>query len=100
MSFLFINYTTLITHYSYADTIASKLHNQVNTVEKLKATRVVVQEKVQKLNEDKINITPEIVKLIGNSKTLQAQIEREISKRYKGRVVTVYGGVEFEHNEK
>lgn len=76
--------------------MAGKLHQQVIGVEKSRATRTVLKEKIVALKAEQVSIKPEIVKLITATKALQAQIEGDISKRYKGRIVTLYGGVDFD----
>lgn len=54
--------------------MAGKLNQQVIGVEKSKATREILKEKIVTLNAEKLSIKPEIVKLIDSTKQLQAQV--------------------------
>lgn len=56
--------------------------------------REILKEKIVTLAAEKENIRPIISKLIASTKHLQQQIENDISKRYKGRNVILYGGVD------
>lgn len=76
--------------------MVGKLRQHVIGAEKSKTTRAVLKENIAKLKTDKVNVKPEIVKLIKNVKALQSQIESDISKRYSGRVVSLYGVVDFD----
>lgn len=80
--------------FRYAHILASKLQQQLLTVDKIRSTREINKEKVVTLGIEKENIRPIISKLIGSTKQLQQLIEKDISKRYKGRNVILYGGVE------
>lgn len=64
------------------------------TVDKIRSTRQILKEKIVTLGAEKENIRPIISKLIASTKHLQHQIEMDISKRYKGRNVILYGGVD------
>ncbi|XP_037043237.1 CDK5RAP3-like protein [Bradysia coprophila] len=78
----------------YAKILASKLQQQLLTVAKIRSTREINKEKIVTLGIEKENIRPIISKLIASTKQLQQLIEKDISKRYKGRNVILYGGVE------
>lgn len=91
--------STSSTRRRYADILAGKLHQTVIGVEKSRATRAVLKEKIATLKAEQVSVGPEIVKLITATKALQAHIERDVSKRYKGREVYLYGGVEFDSHD-
>lgn len=78
----------------YADILAGKLRQHLLAAEKMAATRTVLKEKIEMLTTERAKLRPIIIKLLEKNKILQKQIENEISKRYKGRVVYIYGGVE------
>ena len=82
--------------FRYAKILASKLQQQLITVDKTRSMREILKEKIVTLGADKENIRPIISKLIASTKHLQQQIENDISKRYKGRPVLLYGGVEYD----
>lgn len=89
MSRQFTNFT-----FRYAKILAAKLQQQLITVDKMRSTREILKEKIVTLSSEKENIRPIISKLIASTKHLQQQIENDISKRYKGRNVILYGGVD------
>ncbi|KAJ6623918.1 CDK5RAP3-like protein [Pseudolycoriella hygida] len=78
----------------YAKILAGKLQQQLVTVDKTRSIREILKEKIVTLSSEKENIRPVIARLIANTKHLQQQIENDISKRYKGRNVILYGGVD------
>lgn len=84
----------LLLSFRYAKILAAKLQQQLITVDKTRSTREILKEKIVTLGAEKENIRPIIAKLIASTKHLQQQIEGDISKRYKGRNVILYGGVE------
>lgn len=86
--------------HQYADILASRLHQLLQTADKMKATRSVCKDKIETLTEEKLRLRPIVIKLIDGSKKLQKNIETDISKRYRGRVVSIYGGVEYDSMDK
>lgn len=84
----------------YADILAGRLQQLLQTAAKTKATRSVCKDKIDALGEEKVRLRPIIIRLIAGSKTLQQNIEADISKRYRGRVVSIYGGVEYDSLDK
>lgn len=80
--------------FRYAKILAYKLQQQLITVDKTRSIRELLKEKIVTLGSEKESIRPIISKLIASTKHLQQQIEKDISKRYKGRNVILYGGVE------
>lgn len=80
----------------YANILVGKLKQHVIGVEKSKTTRALLKENIAKLKAEKVNIQPEIEKQIRNLRTLQSQIEKDVSKRYNGRVVALYGVAPFD----
>lgn len=60
--------------YRYADILAGKLNQQVMGVEKSKATRQVLTDKIASLKEEQLAIKPEIVKCIKATKQLLVQV--------------------------
>lgn len=76
----------------YADLLSSKLKQKLAAVEKTKTTCQVLKAKSEELNEEKVKTKPVLDKMIEQTKVLEKQIEKDISKRYKNRVVNLMGG--------
>ncbi|EZA50664.1 CDK5RAP3-like protein [Ooceraea biroi] len=83
-----------IKHYSrYVDVVAATLKQKLNLIDRMVAEQKCVRQK-QEEAQDKIEELRPLLKLvIQRTKELQAEIERDISKRYKNRTVHLTGGV-------
>lgn len=77
----------------YADLLTSKLQQMTKAVDKLRTTREVLKKRAVELREERQKLNPVLDELIEQTRTLQAFIEKDISKRYKNRVVNLIGGV-------
>lgn len=89
----------------------------MTAVEKIVATKKLLKEKIETFKSDKVKVPPLIAKLTEQTKSLQMevsyivielwyhrshvlimaifrlQIEKDISKRYKNRLVNIMGGI-------
>ncbi|EDX07994.1 GD25236 [Drosophila simulans] len=77
----------------YANMLANKLQQMTKAVEKLRATRDALKQCTIELREQRQQLNPVLEELIAQTRTLQSHIEKDISKRYKNRVVNLMGGV-------
>ena len=77
----------------YADLLASKLKQMLNAVEKIRTTRQVLKDRAAELKEQRLALIPVLDELVAQTNKLQKQIELDISKRYKNRIVNLLGGV-------
>lgn len=77
----------------YANMLATKLQQMTKAVEKLRATREALKQLAIELREQRQELNPVLEELIAQTRTLQSHIEKDISKRYKNRVVNLMGGV-------
>lgn len=77
----------------YADLLTSKLQQMTKAVEKLRTTREVLKQRAVELREQRQQLNPVLDELIAQTRALQSYIEKDISKRYKNRVVNLIGGV-------
>lgn len=94
----------------YVDILTNKLRQKMRAVEKLQSLQKVLKEKSVELKQEALNLRPTLDKQIAQTKTLQKhvsslmilirriffyrfllQIEQDISKRYKNRVVNLMG---------
>lgn len=78
---------------SYIDILSAKVQQKLKAIEKLKQTEADLKEKSVKFLKDANDLRPNLVKTIAQTKALQEQIENDISKKYKNRVVNLMGGV-------
>uniref|UniRef100_A0A0K8TRB8 Putative cdk5 activator-binding protein n=1 Tax=Tabanus bromius TaxID=304241 RepID=A0A0K8TRB8_TABBR len=77
----------------YASILTSKLEKKLQAVDKTKATREILKTKSADLNKQKLDLKPLFDRMVQQTRVLQGQIEKDISKRYKNRVVNLLGGV-------
>lgn len=75
----------------YIDILTANLTQKLTIIEKLQASKMVVEDKIKILQKEIRSIEPIIKKLTENTKQLQREIEKDISKKYKGRVVNLIG---------
>ncbi|GAB0096521.1 CDK5RAP3-like protein [Sergentomyia squamirostris] len=77
----------------YIDILSAKVKQKLIAIEKLKENENLSKEKSGKYLEEAADLRPDLAKAISHTKTLQQQIEADISKRYKNRIVNLMGGV-------
>ncbi|SPP74842.1 CDK5RAP3-like protein [Drosophila guanche] len=77
----------------YANLLATKLQQMTKAVEKIRTTREVLKQRAVDLREQRLHLNPVLEELIAQTRTLQSHIEKDISKRYKNRMVNLMGGV-------
>ncbi|ETN58631.1 CDK5 regulatory subunit-associated protein 3 [Anopheles darlingi] len=75
----------------YVDILTANIEQKLSSIEKMKETVKRLQEKSANFKQQSIELKPTQTKIIDQTRTLQGQIERDISKRYKNRVVNLYG---------
>lgn len=76
----------------YADLLASKLKQMCKAVDKIHNTKEVLKQRSVELKEERLSLNPVLSELIEQTKKLQNNIEKDISKRYKNRIVNLIGG--------
>ncbi|XP_018579423.1 CDK5RAP3-like protein [Anoplophora glabripennis] len=77
----------------YVDILSASLKQKLSVVEKMRASKSALEKKIKELREEAQGIEPVIKLLIERTKQLQKDIQEDISKKYKGRVVNIVGGV-------
>lgn len=75
----------------YIDILTANLTQKLSATEKLNANKLLLENKIKTLQKEVRSIEPVIKKLIDNSKQLQNEIEKDISVKYKGRIVNLIG---------
>ncbi|XP_037948240.1 CDK5RAP3-like protein [Teleopsis dalmanni] len=77
----------------YADLLVSKLDHMTKGVEKIRSTKETLKDQAAELKQQRLELTPVLAELTKQTKDLQFKIEKDISKRYKNRVVHLIGGI-------
>ncbi|CAH0546182.1 unnamed protein product [Brassicogethes aeneus] len=77
----------------YVDILTASLKQKLSIVDRMKVNKKLVEKKIVGLQEEKSNLQPVIKVLIEKTKELQKDVQEDISKKYKGRVVNIIGGV-------
>ncbi|XP_004525972.1 CDK5RAP3-like protein [Ceratitis capitata] len=77
----------------YADLLANKLKQMTKAVDKIRDTKEVLKNRSLELKQQRVDLNPVLAELVAQTKKLQLNIENDISKRYKNRVVNLMGGV-------
>lgn len=77
----------------YVDILTASLKQKLLVVEKMKASKLALEKKIKELRDEARNMEPVIKLLVEKTKQLQKEIQEDISKKYKGRVVNIVGGV-------
>lgn len=77
----------------YVDVLASSLKQKLVLIDKMIALQKAVQQKREETIEQANTLRPHLQLIIRRTKELQLQIEQDISKRYKNRVVHLTGGI-------
>lgn len=79
----------------YVDVLAAQLKQKLTLCEKMAALADRSKQKKAAAAAEEAALRPLLTRLVDNTKVLQAEIEKDISKKYKGRPVNVIGGVKF-----
>ncbi|CAH1968111.1 unnamed protein product [Acanthoscelides obtectus] len=77
----------------YVDILTETLKQKLSVVERMKANKKILEEKIKGMRDEARAIEPVIKVLIDKTKELQKEIESDISKKYKGRPVHLVGGI-------
>lgn len=71
--------------------MTAKLKQRLSAIDKIERTRELLKSKAISYHQEAIDLRPRLLRLIEQTKQLQQQIENDISKRYKNRVVNLTG---------
>lgn len=77
----------------YVDILTANLKQKLAVAERMKQRISLLKEQIEKYQTEIKNFEPAIKLLIEKTKELQKEVQQDISKRYKGRVVNIVGGV-------
>lgn len=77
----------------YIDMLVHQLKQKITVTDKMQQSRKIVLEKAEEARQEALEIQPVIDLIVEKTKILQEQIENEISKKYKNRVVNIIGGI-------
>lgn len=75
----------------YIDILTANLTQKLSVIEKMSASKLILEDKIKSFLKEIRNTEPIIKKFIENTKQLQKEIERDISNKYKGRIVNLVG---------
>ncbi|XP_055546367.1 CDK5RAP3-like protein [Wyeomyia smithii] len=75
----------------YVDILTSKLKQKLLAIDKMKDTENLMLERAVTFREQSAGLQPTVTNITDQTRILQSQIERDISKRYKNRVVNLMG---------
>ncbi|XP_055595239.1 CDK5RAP3-like protein [Uranotaenia lowii] len=75
----------------FVDILTSKLKQKLIAVDKLKETVKLTKQKAISFRQQGVDLKPTLARIIEQTKILQQQIEKDISKRYKNRIVNLMG---------
>jgi len=76
---------------NYVNILTAKLKQRLTATDKIDRSRELLKIKAANYQQEAIDLRPKLVRLIEQTKHLQEQIENDISKRYKNRVVNLTG---------
>lgn len=71
--------------------LSAKLKQRLAAIEKIDRFRGMTKEKAIEYHQEALSLRSQLTRLVENTKILQQQIEKDISKRYKNRVVNITG---------
>lgn len=77
----------------YVDILSASLKQKLSNCERMKSNKALLEEKINSLRKEERSLHPVIKLLIDKTKELQQDIQEDISKKYKGRIVNIIGGV-------
>ncbi|XP_050677763.1 CDK5RAP3-like protein isoform X2 [Leptidea sinapis] len=79
----------------YVDVLSGQLQQKLAVCDKLSRLAARERDRAIGASETATELRPLLARIIERTKELQANIEMEISKKYKGRPVNIIGGVKF-----
>jgi hypothetical protein len=79
--------------FRYVDRVANSLQQHLRLADKMEANRAILAERRRSAAADQARLLPTLKKLIERTKELQADMEKNISKKYNNRPVHITGGV-------
>nr|SVE85551.1 EOG090X07S9 [Daphnia pulicaria] len=77
----------------YVDRVANSLQQHLRLADKMEANRMILAERRRSAAAEQVGLQPTLKKLIERTKELQADLEKNISKKYNNRPVHITGGV-------
>ncbi|KZC07753.1 CDK5 regulatory subunit-associated protein 3, partial [Dufourea novaeangliae] len=77
----------------YVDVLAASLKQKLSLIDKMTALQNTMKQKKKDAAEEADSLGPLLQCIIQRTKELQTQIEQDISKKYKNRVVRLTGGI-------
>ncbi|XP_012260611.2 CDK5 regulatory subunit-associated protein 3 [Athalia rosae] len=77
----------------YVDLLAANMKQKLKVTEKMVANQKLVNQRREEARNQALALQPTLKVIIQRTKELQAEIERDISKKYKNRIVHLTGGV-------
>ncbi|XP_066147932.1 CDK5 regulatory subunit-associated protein 3 [Euwallacea fornicatus] len=78
---------------NYMDILIASLRQKLSIGERMRATKAVLEKKIKENGEEIRKLDPVIRLLIEKTKELQREIQEDVSRKYKGRIVNIVGGV-------
>lgn len=78
---------------SYIDILSARLRQKLMAIDKLKGNEEDLKAKAVKLQQEAIDLRPNLERIVAQTKILQEHIENDISKKYKNRIVNLIGGI-------
>lgn len=78
---------------NYVDILTADLKQKLSVVERMKGNKKVLENKIKETGDEIRKLEPIITLFIERTKQLQKEIQEDISKKYKGRIVNIVGGV-------
>ncbi|XP_039750640.1 CDK5 regulatory subunit-associated protein 3 isoform X2 [Pararge aegeria] len=79
----------------YVDVLTGQLQQKLSACDKARRRAAREAERARAAADRAAGLRPLLARLLSRTQQLQADIEREISKKYKGRPVNIIGGVKF-----
>lgn len=77
----------------YVEKVASSFEQKLTAIEKMKASQEAMKIRKEEVEAEETELKPKLKLLMSKTRTLQEQIETEISKKYKNRPVNLMGGL-------
>ncbi|XP_066589774.1 CDK5RAP3 protein homolog [Prorops nasuta] len=77
----------------YVDVLVSLLKEKLTLIEKMKASQKLVRKKRVESEEQAVALKPVLKLLIQRTKELKTEVEQDISKKYKNRIVHLTGAI-------
>ncbi|KAG8190596.1 hypothetical protein JTE90_017861 [Oedothorax gibbosus] len=77
----------------YVDRLVDSLKSKLETAERMVECQKAVKVKFHEAMDEQRSLEPKIELIVGKTKVLLSQVEKDISKRYKNRPVNIMGGM-------